>query len=70
MIDFHFDFWLTKKDTQWSDTLLQCFGPPLVPLVPLVPCGPNTFANFEVPAKIAHQNFFFAILGVVNQKKI
>jgi hypothetical protein len=31
---------------------------------------PNTFANFEVPAKIAHRNFFFAILGVVNQKKI
>jgi hypothetical protein len=31
---------------------------------------PNTFANFEVPAKIAHRNFFFAISGVVNQKKI
>jgi hypothetical protein len=30
---------------------------------------PNTFANFEVPAKIAHRNFFFAISGVVNQKK-
>jgi hypothetical protein len=29
---------------------------------------PNTFANFEVPAKIAHRNFFFAISGVVNQK--
>jgi hypothetical protein len=30
---------------------------------------PNTFANFEVPAKIAHRNFFFAISGVVNPKK-
>jgi hypothetical protein len=28
---------------------------------------PNTFANFEVPAKIAHRNIFFAISGVVNQ---
>jgi hypothetical protein len=27
----------------------------------------NTFANFEVPAKIAHRNFFFAISGVVNR---
>jgi hypothetical protein len=31
---------------------------------------PNTFANFEVPAKIAHRNFFFAISGVVNQKPL
>jgi hypothetical protein len=23
---------------------------------------PNTFANFEVPAKIAHRNFFFGRL--------
>jgi hypothetical protein len=28
---------------------------------------PNTFANFEVPAKIAYRNFFFAISGAVNQ---
>jgi hypothetical protein len=31
---------------------------------------PNTFANFEVPAKIAHRNFFFAISGAVNQKNL
>jgi hypothetical protein len=29
---------------------------------------PNTFANFEVPAKIANQNFFFCYFGrIVNQ---
>jgi hypothetical protein len=42
-------------------------------ILPSGKCGlykqlkPNTFANFEVPAKIAHRNFFFAISGIVNQ---
>jgi hypothetical protein len=31
---------------------------------------PNTFANFEVPAKIAHRNYFFCYFGLSKSKKI